>query len=73
MILSGCGVFDGSEIHESAYVMLHLSAKGAAMSLFAPNMDQAVVKNHLTGEQKKEARNVLEESARIGRGVHAFV
>lgn len=36
--------------------------------MFAPNCDQAHVVNHTNGEEMKEKRNVLVESARIARG-----
>lgn len=68
LILSGCGVFDGSEIHESVLCLLALDEAHADVQCFAPKMEQSVVKNHLTGEEVKESRNVLVESARIARG-----
>jgi len=68
VILSGCGVYDGSEIHEAVITLLALNRAGAEVISMAPNMEQAVV-NHLTGEPVEGAsRNVLEESARIVRG-----
>jgi len=69
VILSGCGVFDGSEIHESVLTLLHIERLGAQYQCFAPNIDQMHVINHLTGEVDEHAsRNVLVESARIARG-----
>lgn len=68
VILSGCGVFDGSEIHEAVCTLLALDLAGAEYQCFAPNIAQAQVINHLTREMKNETRNVLEESARIARG-----
>ncbi len=69
VILSGCGVYDGSEIHEAVVTMLALDRQGAEMVLCAPDMDQMHVVNHLTGEVAEgERRNVLVESARIARG-----
>ncbi len=69
IILSGCGVFDGAEIHESVLTMLALSRAGAEIEFLAPDMPQAQVVNHLTGEVvATESRNVLVESARIARG-----
>lgn len=69
VILSGCGVYDGAEIHESVITMLALDRHGAEMVLCAPNVPQMHVVNHLTGEVAEgEQRNVLEESARIARG-----
>ncbi len=68
VILSGCGVFDGSEIHEAVCTLLALDLAGAEYQCFAPNIPQTQVINHLTRETKNETRNVLEESARIARG-----
>jgi enhancing lycopene biosynthesis protein 2 len=69
VILSGCGVFDGSEIHEAVSVLVHLSRAGATYDCFAPNVDQGQVINHLTHQPSAgERRNVLVESARIARG-----
>ena len=69
VVLSGCGVNDGAEIHESVITMLFLDRAGAEMVLMAPNIDQLHVINHATGEEMEgESRNVLVESARIARG-----
>ncbi len=69
VVLSGCGVFDGSEIHEAVSTLIHLSRLGAQASCFAPDIDQAAVVNHATGKTAAgEKRNVLVESARIARG-----
>ncbi|PHM62912.1 isoprenoid biosynthesis glyoxalase ElbB [Xenorhabdus ishibashii] len=68
VILSGCGVYDGSEIHESVLTMLSLSRFGAKVSFFSPDEVQHNVINHLNGEEKQENRHMMEESARITRG-----
>jgi len=68
IILSGCGVFDGSEIHEATLAMLAIAKNGGSYELFAPDVKQHHVMNHLTGEEMEEQRNVLVESARIARG-----
>ncbi|PRC94896.1 isoprenoid biosynthesis glyoxalase ElbB [Solimicrobium silvestre] len=69
IVLSGCGVFDGAEIHESVLTMLALSCAGVPYQCMAPNINQAHVINHLTGQVTEgENRNVLVESARIARG-----
>ena len=68
VLLSGCGVFDGSEIHEAVLTMLALDRAGAEIVCMAPNTDQMHVINHLTQEVTSEKRNVLVESARIARG-----
>ena len=69
VILSGCGVYDGSEIHEAVATLLAIERAGAEAVCMAPNVDQMHVINHLTGEEMKgEKRNVLVEAARIARG-----
>ena len=68
VILAGCGVYDGSEIHESTLVLLALDQAGITYQCMAPNIDQMHVINHLTGEEMPETRNVLVESARLARG-----
>lgn len=68
VILSGCGFRDGAEIQESVLTLLAIDRAGAQAVCMAPDMDQATVVNHLTGEATKERRNVLVESARIARG-----
>uniref|UniRef100_A0A8C7YBI7 Zgc:162944 n=1 Tax=Oryzias sinensis TaxID=183150 RepID=A0A8C7YBI7_9TELE len=68
VVLAGCGVYDGSEIHEASAVLVHLSRGGATVQMFAPNIEQMHVVNHLKGEPAEEKRNVLVESARLARG-----
>lgn len=68
VVLSGCGVFDGSEIHEAVITMLALDRAGAEIICMAPNLEQADVVDHIAGEMAHEDRNVLTESARIARG-----
>lgn len=68
VILSGCGVYDGAEIHEAVLCLLHLARQGASYQCFAPDKPQHHVINHLSGEEEPGSRNVLEEAARIARG-----
>lgn len=68
VVLAGCGVFDGAEIHEAVLSLLAIARQGAQYQVFAPNREQAHVINHLTGEVSNESRNILVESARIARG-----
>ncbi len=68
VILAGCGVYDGAEIHESVFTMWAIAKAGAQYQLFAPDKEQHHVINHLTGEPANEKRNVLTEAARIARG-----
>jgi enhancing lycopene biosynthesis protein 2 len=66
LILSGCGVQDGSEIHEAVLCLLALQKAGATVLCCAPD-EEFISVNHLTGKPA-EKRNVLVESARIARG-----
>ncbi|KEY91315.1 enhancing lycopene biosynthesis protein 2 [Candidatus Photodesmus blepharus] len=68
VVLSGCGVFDGSEINEVVFTLLELERNLINYSVFAPDIYQYDVINHITGEKMKEKRNVLIESGRITRG-----
>lgn len=68
VLLSGCGVYDGSEIHETVITLLALERNGAETVCMAPDIPQHHVVNHLTGQTEEETRNVLVESARIARG-----
>ncbi|XP_051505428.1 glutamine amidotransferase-like class 1 domain-containing protein 3, mitochondrial [Myxocyprinus asiaticus] len=68
VILSGCGVYDGTEVHEASAIMVHLSRAGAKVSMFAPDTEMMHVVNHCEGKPGTEKRNVMQESARIARG-----
>jgi enhancing lycopene biosynthesis protein 2 len=68
VILAGCGVYDGSEIHEAIFTLYAIEKAGAAYKIFAPDMDQPQIINHLSGEKTPGRRNVMTEAARIARG-----
>ena len=68
LLLSGCGVYDGTEIHEAVFSLLAILENGGQPLFMAPNINQMHVVNHLSGEEMPESRNVLIESARIARG-----
>lgn len=68
VVLAGCGVFDGAEIHEATLTMLAIVRQGAVYQCFAPDIEQKDVINHITGDEMNEKRNVLVEAARIARG-----
>lgn len=68
IILSGSGVYDGAEIHEATLTMLSIFQQGGSYEIFAPDIEQHHVINHITGNEMNEKRNVLIESARIARG-----
>lgn len=68
VVLSGSGVFDGAEIHEATLTLYAIVKNSATYEVFAPDIPQHHVINHITGEEMNETRNVLVESARIARG-----
>ena len=69
VILSGCGVQDGAEIHESVLTLLALDRAGAEVVFAAPDIEvRQVVDHQKGGPAAGESRNVRAESARIARG-----
>lgn len=68
VLLSGCGVFDGTEIHEAVLTLLAIQEAGHEYVCIAPDVDQHHVINHTNGEEMNEKRNVFVESSRIARG-----
>ncbi|MBS0198139.1 MAG: isoprenoid biosynthesis glyoxalase ElbB [Planctomycetes bacterium] len=70
VVLCGSGRADGSEIHESVSVLIHLSRAGAEYRCFAPDAPQTEVINHATNKIAAGAptRNMMVEAARISRG-----
>ena len=68
VLLSGCGVFDGSEIYETVITLLAIERNGASYQCFAPNKDQFHVIDHHAQQPVSETRNVLTEAARLARG-----
>jgi enhancing lycopene biosynthesis protein 2 len=67
VVLSGCGVRDGSEIHEAVFTLLAIDRQGCESVCMAPDADFPAT-NHLTMQESGEKRNALVESARIARG-----
>ena len=68
VVLAGSGVFDGAEIHEATMTLYAIAKNNAEYQIFAPDVNQHHVINHITGEEMNETRNVLIEAARIARG-----
>jgi enhancing lycopene biosynthesis protein 2 len=67
VVLSGCGVYDGSEIHEAVCMLLAIDEAQAEAVCFAPDVDLDEI-DHLTQQPTGQRRSVLRESARIARG-----
>lgn len=69
VILSGCGVQDGSEIHEATLTLLFLERAGATPVCLAPDKPQRDVVDHVRlAPVAGASRNILAEAARIARG-----
>lgn len=68
VLLAGCGVKDGSEIHEATLTLYFLDKNGAEYICMAPNKDLHDVVNHITEKPVAEKRNAMVEAARIARG-----
>jgi enhancing lycopene biosynthesis protein 2 len=68
VLLCGCGHRDGSEVHEATCTLLAIDRAGGEAVCFAPKGPQRFVRDHLTGKEASDTRDVLTESARIARG-----
>jgi enhancing lycopene biosynthesis protein 2 len=67
VILSGCGVFDGSEIYETVITLLALDKAGVPYQCLAPQGKFSVI-DHATHQATAEQRDILTEAARLARG-----
>ena len=67
VMLSGCGVFDGAEIHEATLTLLSIDQQGAQAVCMSTDMTFDVI-DHISQQPSGDKRNVLKESARIARG-----
>src|SRR5262245_16765907 len=68
VLLGGCGLYDGSDAQETVLVLLALETAGERPVLLAPDRAQERTVDHLTAAATPEERQVLRESARLGRG-----
>lgn len=69
VVLSGCGVFDGSEVHETSAACAAITRAGKKVAFYAPDKDHHHQVNHLTGaSEPSTTRNVRIEACRIARG-----
>lgn len=67
VILSGCGYLDGAEIRESVLSLLYLDIQDVEVEIFAPDISQHHVVNHVSCETETGGRNIMQEAARIAR------
>ncbi|MEC8882280.1 MAG: isoprenoid biosynthesis glyoxalase ElbB [Pseudomonadota bacterium] len=68
VLLSGCGVYDGSEIGEVVLTLMALEDQGIEWDSFAPSRKSLKHVNHVTQKDMPGELNVLEEASRIVRG-----
>jgi enhancing lycopene biosynthesis protein 2 len=68
VLLSGCGVYDGTEIQEAVLSLLAIAEEGYEAQCIAVNKNQHHVIDHTSGNEMAESRNMLVEAARIARG-----
>ncbi|NJL13774.1 MAG: isoprenoid biosynthesis glyoxalase ElbB [Microscillaceae bacterium] len=68
VLLTGCGFYDGTDVSEAIFTLLALDKYDCQSVPIAPDYPQAMVVNHLTGEDRMETRNILEEAARLTNG-----
>jgi len=67
VVLSGCGVYDGSEIHETTLTLYFLDRAGAKVVCLAPEMEFSVI-DHAVKAPTGAKRHVRIEAARLARG-----
>ena len=67
VLLGGCGHYDGTDVHEAVFLLLALESAGERPVLIAPDRLQERTVEHLGGDEVREERNVLRESARLAR------
>src|SRR5262245_37111411 len=68
VLLSGCGLYDGSEVSETVLLLLALDRAGVRVEPIAPDGPQLDVVDHASAlVVEGESRNVLTESCRLVR------
>ena len=72
VLLSGCGVYDGSEIHEATLTLYFLDRAGARVVFMAPELSREAV-DHASKKHTDQIRDMRVESARLARGPVADV
>jgi len=65
VLLCGCGRLDGSDVAETMLTLLVIERAGAQAICAAPDVDQAGVVDHLSGEGSVGPRNARAEAARM--------
>jgi len=69
VLLSGSGLYDGTDVQEAVLALLALERHGARPVCLAPSCPQLHTVSHLTGDEVPGVeRQALEEAARLARG-----
>lgn len=68
ILLSGCGVYDGSEVGEVILSLLAIEEQGATWDAFAPNRPSNQHIDHITNDHLQGDLSIMEQSARLVRG-----
>jgi enhancing lycopene biosynthesis protein 2 len=69
ILISGCGLYDGTEPHEAVLAMLALDRGGFRYRCLVPDLPQMHAVDHTTGNEREgDRRNMMEEAARMSRG-----
>ncbi|KAK6635945.1 hypothetical protein RUM44_001200 [Polyplax serrata] len=68
VVLSGSGMLDGTEIHEAASAVIHLTKHNYEPIFYGVTCPQADVIDHSKGCPMNEIRSAIVEAARIARG-----
>lgn len=69
ILLSGCGLYDGTEVAEAVLAALALERAGARIVWLAPDAPQMQTVDHLSGAAVEgETRGIMAEAARLARG-----
>lgn len=67
VVLTGCGVYDGSEINEAVITLKELEKHGIQYQCYSFDKDITPI-NHLDNTPEQTTRNCLQEASRIARG-----
>jgi enhancing lycopene biosynthesis protein 2 len=68
MLLSGCGMYDGTEPQEAMPFLAEVERRGGRVFCVAPDVAQLHVVDHLDGNEMEGRRSLMQEAARLGRG-----
>ena len=69
VLLSGCGAYDGTDVHEAVLTLLAIDRAGARAECLVPAGVESDAVDHSTGQvMEGPTRSLLVEAARLARG-----